>query len=198
MDLVVATKNNNKLIEIKNKFSTIQNLNIISLAEIGPTPEIIEDGDTFEENARKKAFGISKFTKLPVMADDSGLVIDALDGRPGIYSARYGGKGIPDSERNQLILEEMHGIKNKNRKAKFVCVISIVFPDKKEYSVRGECHGYIAESISGSNGFGYDPIFFIPEENKTMAELALDKKNQISHRAKALNKAKTIIEQVLL
>ena len=197
MNLVIATKNKNKLLEIKNKFSSISDLNIISIAEIGPTPDVIEDGSTFEENAQKKAIEISKYTDYPVLGDDSGLMIDALDGRPGIYSARYGGKEISDSKRNQLILEEMQGIKIEKRNAKFVCAISIVFPGSKKHSFQGECHGLISKSMTGKHGFGYDPIFFLPEQNKTMAEISLKVKNKISHRAIALDKAKNILEKIL-
>ena len=151
MDLVIATKNNNKLIEIKSKFSTLQNLNIISLKEIGPTPEIIEDGNSFEENAQKKALGISKYTNFPVMADDSGLVIDALDGRPGIYSARYGGKEITNSKRNQLILEEMQGIKMENRKA---LVVDDEFHIVQVVSIKLKNNGFdVVTAENGSDGY---------------------------------------------
>lgn len=194
MKIVIATSNQNKVKEIKKIFSPIKDLEIISLSDLENSPEIIEDGSTFEENAMKKAYMISKFTDLPVIADDSGLEIDALNGEPGVYSARYGGKNLTDHQRNQLVLEKMKG--HDNRKARFVCAISILIPDEKKHTLRGECSGIILDEIRGKNGFGYDPIFFLPEKGMTMAEISMEEKNRISHRAKALEKAKKIIMEM--
>ena len=194
MKIVIATSNQNKVEEIKKIFSPLKDLEILSLSDLENSPEIIEDGSTFEENAMKKAYMISKFTDLPVIADDSGLEIDALNGEPGVYSARYGGENLTDHQRNQLVLEKMKG--HVNRKARFVCAISIVIPGEKKHTLRGECSGIILDEIRGTNGFGYDPIFFLPEKGMTMAEISMEEKNKISHRAKALEKAKKIIMEM--
>lgn len=196
MKLVLATKNKNKVIEIQNKFSNITGLELIPLSIYEQPPEVEEDGATFEENALKKGRKISDYTKLSVLSDDSGLVVDALNGRPGIYSARYIGKNATDYDRNCQILKEMEGFKN-NREARFICAIAIVFPDGKSYTTHGECKGTIGNSIKGANGFGYDPIFHLPDFGKTMAELTLEEKNKISHRAKALEKARELLFKLL-
>jgi XTP/dITP diphosphohydrolase len=193
MDLVIASRNKNKIIEIRKKFSGLKGLNLIPLYELESPPEVIEDGETFEENAIKKAEEIARYSNRPVLSDDSGLVVEALGGRPGVHSARYGGYGSSDSKKNELLLSEMADIKD-NRKAKFVCVVAIAWPDKKSSVARGECHGEIAIEPAGEKGFGYDPVFFIPEFGKTMAQLTLEEKNRISHRALALDKAKKILE----
>ena len=190
MKLVLATKNKNKIIEIKNKFSGIQDLEILALDSPGipdNPPDVEEDGKTFEENAVKKAAAIASFTGLPSMADDSGLCVDALEGRPGIYSARYGGDGASDADRNSKLLAEMEGV--GNRSARFVCAIAIALPEGPEQVVRGECRGVIATEPSGDRGFGYDPVFYLPDYGRTMAQLPLEEKNRISHRALALEKA---------
>ena len=196
MKLVIATNNNNKLREIREKFSAINGLDILSVADFKNAPAAIEDGKTFRENALKKAGEVSAFTGLPALADDSGLVVDALDGRPGIFSARYGGHDTTDLQKNILILEEMKNIPDGKRNAKFVCVIAITFPDGKEYTVTGECEGIITHKMKGANGFGYDPIFYIPHIKKTMAELPLAEKNKISHRAIALDKALAVLIEI--
>jgi XTP/dITP diphosphohydrolase len=186
MKLVLATTNRNKVLEIKDKFSGIGGLEILSLSspEFSGAPEIVEDGLSFEENALKKAMAIAAFTGLVSMADDSGLCVDALDGRPGIYSARYGGEGATDRDRYLKLLDEMKGI--GKRSARFVCAIAVAFPGGENRIVRGECEGLIAGEPAGEKGFGYDPVFFLPEYGKTMAELPLEEKNRISHRALAL------------
>ncbi len=194
MDLVIASNNKNKINEIREKFSTLKNLNLIPLYDLQSPPEVIEDGKTFEENALKKAEAIALFCKKPVLSDDSGLMVEALEGRPGVHSARYGGFGSSDSRKNELLLSEMNEIKD-NRKAKFVCVVAIAYPDGTNSIVRGECHGEIASEPAGEMGFGYDPVFFIPELGKTMAQLTLEEKNRISHRAAALDKARAILEE---
>lgn len=191
--LVIATGNRNKVREIQDKFSAIEGLTLVPLSDFPDPPEVIEDGATFLENAMKKAGGIAAFTGLPSMADDSGLVVDALGGRPGVLSARYGGPSADDADRNRMILEEMRGIPAERRAARFVCVIAVVFPDGTTFSAEGTCEGVIAETMRGSHGFGYDPIFFLPDRGKAMAELPLDEKNRISHRARALEKMREIL-----
>jgi XTP/dITP diphosphohydrolase len=193
MKLVIATNNLNKIREIRDKFADISGLELVPLNDFPDPPEVIEDGDSFKENAHKKASEIASYTGSPAMADDSGLAVDALDGRPGIYSARYGGESATDEDRNRKILEEMRGIPGEMRGARFICVISIVFPDGRTFFAEGSCEGVIAETMKGGQGFGYDPIFYLPEHGKTMAELPLHEKNRISHRAKALEAAREIL-----
>lgn len=197
MKLVLATKNINKIREISEKFSSIPKLQLLSLSNFKNPPLVIEDGTTFEKNATKKARIISAFTELSVLADDSGLEIDALDGEPGVFSARYAGENANDKERNMLILKRMKYIPREKRGAKFICVISIVLKDGREYLVKGECNGIIYHKMLGNYGFGYDPIFYLPGYQKTMAELPLSKKNQISHRAIALEKAEKILYKLI-
>ncbi len=196
MKLVIATKNRNKIIEIADKLSPLGNPVILSIADFGELPDIIEDGMSFEENARKKAVGISRFTGLPALADDSGLVIDALNGEPGIYSARYGGSELSDTDRNLLVLEKMKDVPDEKRTARFVCVMALALPEGDIHVSEGVCEGKILTEMRGVHGFGYDPIFFLPELGMTMAELTLDVKNTISHRARALEKTREIIESI--
>jgi XTP/dITP diphosphohydrolase len=196
MKLVIATNNRNKLKEIKDKFSLTTGLEILSLADFKNPPSTIEDGITFEENALKKARDISAFTGLPALADDSGLVIDAIGGRPGVLSARYAGKDTTDGQKNLLILEEMKDIPDGKRNARFICAVAIALPDGSEYTVTGRCEGLISREMKGSNGFGYDPIFYLPDFKKTMAELLLPKKNKISHRAIALDMALAVLNDI--
>ena len=192
MKVVIATKNKNKVKEIKEKFRDVDHIDFLSLEEYPQAPDVIEDGSTFEENALKKARAISEFTGLAAMADDSGLEVDALEGRPGIYSARYAGENATDRERNEKLLREMEKV--EDRKANFTCVIAIALPDGSHHLVRGTCDGTISLSPSGEGGFGYDPVFFLPQYDKTMAEIPLEEKNRISHRAHALEGALKIIE----
>lgn len=197
MKLVVATKNKNKIREISDRFSSLNKLEILSLTDIENPPCVIEDGTTFEENAKKKAKIISTYTKLPVLADDSGLEIDALGGEPGIYSARYAGENATDEDRNRLILERMRNVPRDKRGARFICVIAIVLTDGSEYLTKGECDGIIYYKMQGSYGFGYDPIFYLPKYRKTMAELSLTEKNRISHRGRALEGALDILRRII-
>jgi XTP/dITP diphosphohydrolase len=193
MKLVIATNNRNKIREIKDKFADISGLELVPLNDFPDPPLVIEDGSSFRENAYKKAREIASYAGTPSMADDSGLAVDALQGRPGIYSARYGGESANDAERNRMILEEMRGVPVERRGARFICVIAIVFPDGRSFFAEGSCEGVIAETMKGSHGFGYDPIFYLPGHGKTMAELPLNEKNRISHRAKALEAAREIL-----
>jgi XTP/dITP diphosphohydrolase len=193
MKLVIATGNRHKIREIQEKFSGMEGLILIPLSDFTDPPEVIEDGNSFLENASKKASEIAAFTKMPSMADDSGLVVDALGGRPGILSARYGGESADDTARNLMILEELRGVTPERRTARFVCVIAVAFPDGRVVTTEGTCEGIITEDMKGTRGFGYDPVFFLPEIGKTMAELPLEQKNTISHRAKALEAMREIL-----
>ncbi len=185
--IVVATNNLGKIKEFQKLFSEDK---VLSLKDIGYTKEIIENGKTFQENAYIKAKEVAKSRNAIVLADDSGLEVEALNGAPGIYSARYAGDH--DTEKNNaLLIKNLKGI--ENRKARFVCALCLYYPDDTYILVEGECFGQITEEARGSNGFGYDPYFFIPEYSKTMAELPLETKNQISHRANALKKLKELL-----
>ncbi|MBN2401116.1 MAG: XTP/dITP diphosphatase [Spirochaetes bacterium] len=197
MKLVIATKNNNKVKEIREKFSDFMDLEIVSLLDFNNLPEVVEDGLTFEENALKKAREYCAFTGLTVLSDDSGIEIDALSGQPGVRSARYAGENASDDENNELVLAKLKKVPDEKRTARFICVIAVVQPVNIEYLTRGICEGRIIRDKSGTNGFGYDPIFFIPHLGKTMAELTLTEKNKISHRALALDKAEEILKKIL-
>ena len=162
------------------------NCEISSLKDEGIDIEIEEDGQTFEENALIKANTIMKMTNSIVLADDSGLEVDYLNKEPGIYSARYLGENVSQEEKNIYILNKLKGVDEKNRTARFVCSIACAIPEQESFTVRGIMEGQIAHNIAGENGFGYDPIFYVNEYNKTVAELNSDEKNKISHRGKAL------------
>ena len=183
MKVVLASHNKKKMVEMRTILSAM-GVEVLSQAEVGVDLEPEETGTTFEENARIKARAVMEATGLPAIADDSGLMVDALDGQPGVYSARYGGPGLDDTGRWQLLLKNMAG--QTNRACKFVSVICCAFPDGGEVMARGECPGTLAQGPSGDGGFGYDPIFYLPQLGKTMAQLTPEEKNQISHRARAL------------
>ena len=183
MKVVLASHNQKKMVEMKAILSQM-GVEVLSQAEVGMDLEPEETGTTFEENARIKAQAVMQATGLPAIADDSGLMVDALGGDPGVYSARYGGPGLDDTGRWQLLLKNMAG--ESNRACKFVSVICCAFPDGGEVMARGECPGIMAQGPSGDGGFGYDPIFYLPQLGKTMAQLTPAEKNQISHRARAL------------
>ena len=183
MKVVLASHNKKKMVEMRAILSRM-GVEVISQAEVGLDLEPEETGTTFEENARIKAKAVMEASGLPAIADDSGLMGDALGGEPGVYSARYGGEGLDDTGRWQLLLKNMAG--QTNRACKFVSVICCAFPDGTELMARGECPGVLAQGPSGDGGFGYDPIFYLPQLGKTMAQLTPEEKNQISHRAQAL------------
>jgi len=185
MKIVVATKNQGKIKEIKRILDGME-VQVVSQYDMGIHKTVEEDGATFEENALKKAKEIMELTGEITLADDSGLVVDYLNGAPGVYSARYAGEGATDEENNNKLLEALKDVPFEKRMARFVCVIAAVWPDGKRIISRGECSGMIHFKPAGKNGFGYDPLFFIPEYNKTMAEIDFELKNKISHRAKAL------------
>ena len=186
MKAVIASNNPNKLREMKDILSAA-GWELMSQREAGCHVEPEENGATFEENSRIKAAAVMEVTGLPAIADDSGIEVDALDGAPGVHSARYGGDACPDDEsRNDLLLANMASVPEENRTARFVSVITMVWPDGKTVSARGELEGAILHQRRGTGGFGYDPLFYIPGEGCTMAELSPERKNRISHRAKAL------------
>lgn len=189
LEIIFATKNKGKINEINEIIGEVSDkdvLKVISMEEYGIDIDVVEDGLTFEENSLKKAVEIMKATQKVVLSDDSGLEIDFLDKAPGVYSARYMGEDTPYNIKNAKILELLKDVPFEKRTARFICVISLALPNGKTISKRGVMEGYIAENISGENGFGYDPIFYIKDLDKTSAELTTEEKNKISHRGKAL------------
>lgn len=192
IDLVLATRNKKKLDEIRDLLADLD-FNVLSTGDFTCIPEIREDGNTFEENARKKAVQTAQIVKRLTMADDSGLEIDYLKGEPGVRSARFAGANATDEDRNKKVLNLLKGVPRSERKACFRCAIAIASPDSQVEVVTGYCEGEIAMEPRGSAGFGYDPIFIVPAYEKTFAELGGEKKNQISHRAVALKKAKELL-----
>lgn len=187
--IIFATTNEGKMREIRLILEDL-NYEVVSLKEVGLNPEIIEDGNTFEENAIIKAKKIMEMTGEMVLADDSGLEIDYLNKEPGIYSARFLGESTSYDIKNQYFLDQLKGVSEEKRTARFVCAIALAYPDGKCITKQATIEGRIANEIAGSNGFGYDPIFYVPEFGCTAAELSMDQKNKISHRAKALNAIK--------
>lgn len=185
--LIVATKNKGKIAEFKKVLSNMP-FDVVTMGDRGIDIDVVEDGVTFEENSLKKAIEICRASKTIVIADDSGLEVDFLNGAPGIYSARFGGPEATDKDRNEKLLNMLKDVPFEKRTARFVCAIAIAFPDGKSFVVRDQCEGFINFECKGNNGFGYDPLFFVQQYGKTMAELDMDIKNQISHRAKALAK----------
>ena len=184
MKVILASKNQHKLTELSAILSQL-GFEIALESEYGLDIDVEETGTTFEENSFLKADAVMKASGLPVLADDSGLMVDALDGAPGVYSARYGHKAS-DKERTAYLLENMKDVPEERRGAKFVCVITCLVPAGRKIVARGECPGVIARAPHGENGFGYDPVFYLPELGMTYAELPSEQKNAISHRARAL------------
>ena len=196
MTLILASNNENKLAELRRILLPL-GLNVISAKEATAGElEVEETGETFEENARLKAMAFMEETGLAAIGDDSGLMVDALDGAPGIYSARYAGEGAPNDARIAKLLANLQGVPEEKRTAKFVSAICCVFPDGREVTVRGECHGRIGFAPVGENGFGYDPVF-ISESGKTFAQLTSAEKDKISHRGNALRKLRAALEEIL-
>lgn len=182
---IVATRNKGKLKEISEILKGLP-FEIISMEEAGIDKEIEESGSTFEENAVIKAEEIFKATGEIVMADDSGLEVDFLDGAPGIYSARFAGEGAADADRNNKLLNLLKDVPFEKRTARFVCAVAVIMPDGRKFTVRGTCEGYIGFKPEGQNGFGYDPLFYLTDYDKTIAQLDSTEKNKISHRGRAL------------
>lgn len=192
--MIFATGNMGKMKEIKAILGDIGE-EILSMKEAGIDMDIVEDGSTFEENAIIKAKAVMVRTGKLALADDSGLEIDALNKEPGIYSARYMGEDTPYEIKNSNLIERMKGVKGKDRSARFVCVIAAAFPDGEIITTRGTIEGVIAEEPAGENGFGYDPIVYVPEYGMTTGQMDPDAKNAISHRGKALTAMKKILEE---
>ena len=193
--LVLATRNPGKTAEIRDLLAGFP-IEIRNLDDFGPIPEVEEDGTTFDENAYKKAHFAAKVLGFPALADDSGLVVDALNGAPGVYSARYAGEKATDAERCRKLLREMAG--QTQRSAAFECVISIAVPEGPALTYEARCEGQIALEPAGDNGFGYDPVFFYPPGNKTFAEMTMAEKSIVSHRGKALRELQSEFEKVLI
>lgn len=193
--IIFATGNENKMKEIRMILADL-GMPILSMKEAGIDVDVVEDGSTFEENAIIKATEIAKLTEnCIVLADDSGLEIDYLNKEPGIYSARYAGENTSYDIKNRLLLDRLVGVPDEKRTARFVCAIAAVFPDGSTEVVRGTIEGIIGYEIAGENGFGYDPIFYLPEYGCTTAELSPEKKNELSHRGNALRKMREIMEK---
>ena len=193
--VLVATRNKGKLEEIRAILGS--ELNLKSLFDFGEIPDAVEDGETFEANARKKASAVSRSTGCVAIADDSGLVVDALSGAPGVHSARFAGPHATDAQNNAKLLALMEGLPKEKRTARFRCVIAVSTPEGSIRTARGECEGRILEAPVGRGGFGYDPLFFLPELDETFAELPFVKKNQMSHRSRALQAARPLVEEAL-
>ncbi len=191
--MISATQNKGKIREIREALKGLD-LRIYPLDHFPDVPEIEEDGKSFAENALKKARFYSKYFGKLTIADDSGLEVNGLKGLPGIHSARYAGEGATSQENNRKLLREMRGLPISKRRARFRCVIAVVSQDGKEAVAEGSCKGTIGFKEKGKKGFGYDPLFILPKYGKTMAELSLKEKNEISHRGKALRKVRKIIK----
>lgn len=194
MKLVLASKNAHKLVEMKDILSQL-GVEVVLESEAGVDVDVEETGATFEENAYLKAHAVMEASGLPAIADDSGLCVDALNGAPGVYSARYGGPELDDAGRYKLLLENMRG--QLDRRCKFVSAICCCFPNGDRVEARGECAGTLAYAPKGADGFGYDPVFFVPGLKKTFAELSPEEKNAISHRGNALKAFREKLETYL-
>ena len=194
MKFILASQNQHKLVEMQNILSA-HGVEVVLQSELGLRVEVEETGSTFAENAMLKAKAVMAASGLPAIADDSGLCVDALNGAPGVYSARYGGPGLDDVGRYRLLLENMRG--QLDRRCRFVSAICCCFPNGDRVEARGECPGTLAYAPKGADGFGYDPIFFVPGLKKTFAELSPEEKNAISHRGNALKAFREKLETYL-
>ncbi len=191
--LVVASHNKNKIREIKDLVADLS-FKVVSIEELGDFPDIEEDGATFKENARKKALETAQHVHQLVLADDSGLEVDALNGAPGVYSARFAGEPTSDERNNQKLLALLEGVEPDKRGAQFRCVMALADPSGRVEYAEGICRGSIGFSPQGENGFGYDPLFLVPEYGKTFAQLGPKLKNKISHRGRAMEQMKKILQ----
>ncbi|MFP3982703.1 MAG: XTP/dITP diphosphatase [Desulfurivibrionaceae bacterium] len=192
--IVLATRNQGKVREFQELLEGYP-IDLKSLNDFGPIPEVVEDGETFDDNAYKKALFTAKALGIPAIADDSGLVVEALDGAPGVQSARYSGDNATDRDNMAKLLQELAG--QENRQAAFECVISIAVPSGPALTYEGRCKGLITEEPRGAKGFGYDPVFYSPELGKTFAEAEPEEKNRISHRGKALAEIRDEFDKIL-
>ena len=199
IELLIATTNQGKLAEVQSYLRKLP-LKIISLASLGSWPTVIEDGATFEENALKKARAFAEYSGRITLADDSGLEVDALNGAPGIYSARYAGDECDDAKNNEKLLYDLKDIPEDERNARFVCVLALCAPGAsvtREWTVCESCEGRIAFALKGQNGFGYDPLFFYPPWGKTFGEIDRETKATVSHRGKALKKLAELLPTLI-
>ena len=194
--IIFATKNKGKIREI-NAILADMNVNVISMEDAGITIDVVEDGTTFEENSMKKAVQIMEVSGKITLADDSGLEIDYMDKAPGVYSARFMGEDTPYPERFKAIFEKLDGVPEEKRTARFVSCIAAAFPDGRRLTTYDTVEGIIGYEVKGENGFGYDPIFYVPDKGRYMAELSAEEKNAISHRGKALGKMKELLKKEL-
>ena len=192
--IVIATRNPGKTAEIRDLLEGFP-VDIKDLSDFGPIPEVEEDGATFDENAYKKSSFTARILGCPALADDSGLTVAALNGAPGVFSARYGGEGLSDEERCRRLLSEMRG--RGDRRAAFECVISLAVPAGPALTYEGRCEGLLLEAPAGANGFGYVPVFLYPPFNRTFAELSREEKSRVSHRGKAMRELRGEFEKVM-
>jgi XTP/dITP diphosphohydrolase len=193
--MVIATRNPGKTAEIRSLLEGFP-VDIKNLTDFGPIPEVEEDGATFDENAYKKSSFTARVLGYPALADDSGLAVAALNGAPGVFSARYGGEHATDEDRVRKLLAEVKGC--SDRRAAFECVISLAVPSGPALTYEGRCEGVLAEAPAGANGFGYDPIFFYPALKKTFAQLTREEKSRVSHRGKALGELRAEFDKVMI
>ena len=194
MKVILASRNQHKLVEIQEILSKFD-IELVLQSDLGLEIEVEETGKTFEENSLLKAEAVVRATGLPALADDSGLSVDALGGEPGVYSARYGAPDcVTDRDRLNHLLINMRGIRSDERTARFICAITLLYPDGRKLLAYGSCEGYIAAEPHGSAGFGYDPVFYVPKEGCTFAEMGEGRKNEISHRARALKQLCALLE----
>ncbi len=192
--IVLATRNKGKIKEFQEILKEYP-VDLRSLDDFGPIPEAVEDGETFDDNAYIKASFTAKVLGLPAISDDSGLTVEALDGRPGVYSARYAGENATDQDNIAKLLDELDGA--ENRKAAFECVISIAVPSGPALTYEGRCEGEITTAPKGESGFGYDPVFYYPDFGKTFAEASMEEKNSVSHRGKALSEVAAELPKII-
>ncbi|MEH7176415.1 XTP/dITP diphosphatase [Neobacillus vireti] len=195
-EVIIATKNPGKAREFEHIFAP-RGIAVRTLLDYPEIEDVEETGTTFEENATLKAEAISLRLNKMVIGDDSGLIVDALEGRPGIYSARYAGEPKNDQRNLEKVLEDLKGVSVEKRTARFYCALAVAIPDKETITVAGTCEGRLLDEQRGTNGFGYDPVFYVPEKDCTMAELSSDEKNKISHRANALKKLDVILDSIV-
>ncbi|MEK7268749.1 MAG: XTP/dITP diphosphatase [Nitrospirota bacterium] len=191
-ELVLATRNPHKGAELAALLGDLE-IKIRTLAEFPDAPTVVEDGDTCQANAVKKATALARHTGLPAVADDTGLEVDALGGRPGVHAARYAGEGATYENNWRKLIRELEGVPKERRRARFITVAAVAMPSAKVAIAEGSLEGLITEAPAGTQGFGYDPVFFVPEVGKTLAQLTLAEKNRISHRARALAKVREIL-----
>ncbi|MDN3018478.1 XTP/dITP diphosphatase [Paenibacillus sp. BSR1-1] len=195
-EVIIATKNPGKAREFEHIFAP-RGFSVKTLLDFPEIPEVEETGSTFEENAILKAEAVSQALNKMVIGDDSGLIVDVLEGRPGIFSARYAGEPKNDQKNTEKVLSELKGVPEDERTARFYCALAVAVPGQETFTVSGTCEGRILEEQRGTNGFGYDPVFYVPDKSRAMAELTSDEKNKISHRANALKKLDDVLDSIL-